>query len=209
MLLHIFCPLLLAHMCAAAAVAGSLSSASPPSKTDRCLVICVKGDPPLNGIVSVTPQEEAAIRAEASQPAAVPCNCCPGTSGGHSRQRDAARVPGRGGGFTPQTHKTVQSCPATPYWAYCLITDGWHIDRQQRVDVAWKCENPGTYGSPIVALNGCFWGAVKQVSLTLCNKCIKTVRYWPAYTSILVVFSPAEIVFHILYINNCYSLYSH
>lgn len=95
----------------------------PPSRTDRCSVICVKGDPALNGIVSVTPQEEAVIRAEA-----VPCNCCPGTSGGRSRQRAGARVRG----FTPQTHKTHTR------WAYCLITDGGHIDRQQsRCGLVW------------------------------------------------------------------------
>lgn len=126
--------------------------------------------------------------------------------------REMLHVYPAGGGGGASHLRIIKQCspaPPPPYWAYCLITDGWHIDRQQRVDVAWKCENPGTYGSPIVALNGCFWGAVKQVSLTLCNKCIKTVRYWPACTSMSVVFSPAEIFFHILYINNCYSLYSH
>lgn len=42
----------LAHVCVPA-VADPVPA--PSSRTDRCSVICVKGDPPLNGIVSVTP----------------------------------------------------------------------------------------------------------------------------------------------------------
>lgn len=138
----------------------------PPSSTDRCLVICVKGDPPLNGIVSVTPQEEAVVRAEASQAAAFPCNCCPGTSGGRGRQRDAACVPPPGGASTPQTHKTVQSSPATPllsilsnnrwltYWQAAERWCGLNVGKPWNI---WK--------PPIVVLNGRFEvGAVKQVS---------------------------------------------
>lgn len=126
--------------------------------------------------------------------------------------------PGREEGGASHLRLIKQCRPALPppYWAYCLITDGWHIDRQQRVDVVWKCENPGTYGSPIVALNGCFWAAVKQVSLTLGD------IYWhcTSMTNLhfnICSFCPKRNIFPWFFLllffcfvfNNCYSCYSH
>lgn len=74
-----------------------------------------------------------------------------------------------GGGFTPQTHKTAQSCPATSPTERIVSYQMADILTGSR-ELMWfeKCENPGPYGSPGVPLNGCFFLRCCQTGVSLC-----------------------------------------
>lgn len=111
----------------------------------------MKGDPPLNGIVSVTPQRRSSQLTNQSPPS---LTVVQGTQvdkwmkGRHASTTDEEEQTGAGAGaFTPQNHEAAPS--------HCFKTDGGHIDKEQRGDMVEKCDKTPTYGNLIVLDDKC------------------------------------------------------